>query len=138
MARTYGHIRQYGRLEPHAPPWSRIAGWLFPKKHAGGSSGKFPLTREKIAFLLPQLPGWRVEERNGIPRLERSFVFPNLEGALAFAVKVSALGQSDGRRAALLVEHQRVTVSWWTLASGGLLREDFDYAARTDALYQQG
>jgi 4a-hydroxytetrahydrobiopterin dehydratase len=115
-----------------------IRQWFSKWRRNGVSSGQLPLTREQIDFLLPQVPGWRVEERNGILRLKRTFQFPDLAGALAFAIRAGAIEVIGGHQPALLVDHDSVKVSWWTIAKGGLLKEDFMNAAKTDALYQPG
>ena len=122
--------------ERPASPYSPIAQWFARWKRAGIRSNGSPLTREQIAALLPQVPHWGVVERNGITRLERVFEFPDLAGALAFAIRVGAVAETDGHQPAMLIEHNQVKVSWWTISKGGLLRHDFDNAAKTDSLYQ--
>lgn len=84
--------------------------------------------------LLPQLPGWRVEAREGVERLEKAYSFPDFRQALAFTNRVGEIAEAEGHHPALLTEWGRVTVSWWTHDIGGLHRNDFILAARTDAL----
>jgi 4a-hydroxytetrahydrobiopterin dehydratase len=84
--------------------------------------------------LLHDLPGWRVVARDGADRLERVFAFPDFAAALAFTNRVGAAAEAEGHHPALLTEWGRVTVSWWTHAIGGLHRNDFVMAAKTDAL----
>ena len=67
--------------------------------------------------------------------LERAFAFPNFVDALAFTNKVSALAESESHHPALLTEWGKVTVTWWTHKIGGLHRNDFIMAAKTDQLY---
>jgi 4a-hydroxytetrahydrobiopterin dehydratase len=87
-----------------------------------------------MAALRPQIPDWQVVEREGIPRLERVFSFPNFATALAFTDRVGALAEAEGHHPALLTEWGRVTVTWWTHKIGGLHRNDFIMAAKTDQL----
>jgi 4a-hydroxytetrahydrobiopterin dehydratase len=94
-----------------------------------------PLAGEEIAELRPQVPEWRVVERDGVPRLERVFRFPDFASALAFTNRVGALAEEEGHHPSLLTEWGRVTVGWWTHAIGGLHRNDFVMAARTDAIH---
>ena len=54
-----------------------------------------------------------------------------------FANAIGGAAEEQGHHPALLVEWGKVTVSWWTHAIGGLHRNDFIMAARTDALYEQ-
>jgi 4a-hydroxytetrahydrobiopterin dehydratase len=92
------------------------------------------VTAEEIAELHPQAPEWRILERDGIPRLERVFSFPDFVQALAFTNRVGALAEDEGHHPALLTEWGRVTVGWWTHKIRGLHRNDFICAAKTDAL----
>ena len=92
-----------------------------------------PVTQAELAELLPQVPGWRVVERDGVRRLERVFALPSFVEALAFTNRVGALAEAEGHHPALLTEWGRVTVSWWTHAIGGLHRNDFVMAAKTGA-----
>ena len=93
------------------------------------------VTDAEVAELRPQVPDWQLVTRDGIPRLERVFHFPDFARALAFTDRVGALAEAEGHHPALLTEWGRVTVSWWTHAIRGLHRNDFIMAAQTDALY---
>ncbi len=88
----------------------------------------------ELPALLREIPAWRVVEREGVRRLERLFTFPDFAAALAFSNRVGAAAEAEGHHPALLTEWGRVTVTWWTHAIGGLHRNDFIMAARTDAL----
>jgi len=63
------------------------------------------------------------------------FTIPNFVEALNFTNKVGALAESEGHHPALLTEWGKVTVTWWTHKIGGLHRNDFIMAAKTDQLY---
>jgi 4a-hydroxytetrahydrobiopterin dehydratase len=97
--------------------------------------GEPTLGGDEIEALLSDVPGWRVTERDGVKRLERSFRFADFESALEFTVGVGGKAEEAGHHPALLTEWGRVTVSWWTHAIGGLHRNDFVMAARTDGVY---
>ena len=92
------------------------------------------VTEAEIGDLGREVPDWQLLEREGIPRLERIFHFPNFADALAFTDRVGALAEEEGHHPALLTEWGRVTVSWWTHKIRGLHRNDFIMAAKTDAL----
>lgn len=92
------------------------------------------VTVEEQAALMPQIPEWSIVDRDGVPRLERLFTFPDFASALAFTNRVGALAEEEGHHPALLTEWGRVHVSWWTHKIRGLHRNDFICAARTDAL----
>lgn len=93
-----------------------------------------PVTGAELEELRRELPAWRVVERDGIARLERVFDWPDFARALAFTNRVGAVAEAEGHHPALLTEWGRVTVTWWTHAIGGLHRNDFVMAAKTDAL----
>ncbi len=92
------------------------------------------VTDEEVAALMPQVPEWELIERDGVPRLERVFRFPNFVEALAFTDRVGELAEAEGHHPALLTEWGRVTVTWWTHKIRGLHRNDFVMAAKTDEL----
>ena len=96
------------------------------------------MTAAEIADVMPQIPDWKVVERDGIPQLERFYAFRNFTQALAFTNKVGALAEEQQHHPALLTEWVGVTVSWWTHKIKGLHRNDFIMAAKTDALYKSG
>lgn len=93
------------------------------------------LTAEELSEALAQLPEWRVLERDGVPRLERTYGLPDFRQALAFANQVGELAEAEGHHPALTVEWGRVTVNWWTHKIKGLHRNDAIMAAKTDRLY---
>ncbi len=138
MPRTHDHPPEGARAGKSAPPQRPILQWLSKWKREGDPSGKSRLTREQIAARLPGVPGWSVVDRNGISRLEKVFTFLDLAGSLDFAIRVGAIDESKIHQPALLIDRDRVKVSWWTISKGGLLPEDFDNAAKTNALYQPG
>jgi len=92
------------------------------------------LTDDEVAELRPQVPEWQVVKREGIKRLERVFRFPNFAQALAFTSRVGQQAEEEGHHPALLTEWGKVTVTWWTHKIGGLHRNDFIMAAKTDEL----
>lgn len=94
-----------------------------------------PLTDEEIAALLPQVPGWRVVDHDGIPELERSFTFPDFKSALAFANAVGALAEEEGHHPEITIGWGLASVAWWTHAIGGLHTNDFIMAAKTNEAY---
>lgn len=93
---------------------------------------------EEMAQLLPQIPDWRLVERQEIPTLQRVFLFRNFAQALQFTNRVAQLAEEEGHHPALLTEWGKVTVSWWTHKIRGLHRNDFIMAAKTDSLFSGG
>ncbi len=93
------------------------------------------VTEAEIAQFQPQVPAWQIVERDGIRRLERTFKLRNFAQALAFTNRVGELAEEQGHHPALLTEWGKVTVTWWTHKIGGLHRNDFIMAAKTDQIY---
>ncbi len=89
---------------------------------------------EKIPELLAQIPDWELVEREGIPRLERSFKFTGFAPALEFTNRIGALAEEEGHHPAILTEWGKVTVSWWTHKIRNLHHNDFVMASKTDTL----
>lgn len=97
-------------------------------------AGAPQVSMEEQAKLLQQLPQWDVVTQQGVATLQRCFRFADFVSALAFTNQVAELAEQYNHHPALLTEWGKVTVSWWTHKIGGLHRNDFILAARTDAL----
>lgn len=91
-------------------------------------------TSEEVEGFLTRYPAWSVVTADGVGRLERVFRFRDFAAALAFTDRVGELAEAQGHHPRLVTEWGRVTVQWWTHKIGGLHRNDFVMAARTDAL----
>ncbi|MYB76215.1 MAG: 4a-hydroxytetrahydrobiopterin dehydratase [Chloroflexi bacterium] len=111
---------------------------LTAEKCVACRKGAPQVTTEEIAELQPQIPEWHLEERRGIPQLERVYRFKNFVQALAFTNAVGEIAEAEGHHPALLTEWGCVTVTWWTHKIKGLHRNDFIMAAKTDTLYGNG
>lgn len=92
------------------------------------------LNDDEIAALAPEVPEWRVVEREGVKRLERSFGFTNFKEALAFTVAVGALAEREGHHPDIHLAWGRVRIETWTHKIRGLHRNDFVLAAKIDAI----
>ncbi|TDQ39611.1 4a-hydroxytetrahydrobiopterin dehydratase [Thiopseudomonas denitrificans] len=94
------------------------------------------VTEQEANELQQQIPDWERVELDGVLQLRRVFRMKDFVEALAFANRVGELAEQQGHHPALLVEYGQVTVRWWTHKIGGLHRNDFIMAARTDQLQQ--
>lgn len=99
--------------------------------------GEPTVTQAEMERYLAEVPGWKVVERDGIKRLERSFKFKDFVQALAFTNRVGHTAEAEGHHPAILTEWGRVTVTWWTHKIKGLHRNDFIMAAKTNELYRE-
>ncbi|WP_226667466.1 4a-hydroxytetrahydrobiopterin dehydratase [Microbulbifer aggregans] len=87
---------------------------------------------EELAELVREIPDWTPVVREGVMQLERVFKFRNFKQALAFTNRVGEIAEEVGHHPALLTEWGKVTVTWWSHEAGGLHKNDFIMAARTD------
>jgi len=93
-----------------------------------------PLTDEEIEELMPQTPEWKLVERDGIKRLERTFKFRNFADALEFVNEVGRIAEEEGHHPVIELSWGRATVAWYTHKIEGLHQNDFIMAAKTDEL----
>ncbi|MCL4455707.1 MAG: 4a-hydroxytetrahydrobiopterin dehydratase [Deinococcus sp.] len=95
-----------------------------------------PLDLAVVRTRLSQLPGWRLEIRDQIPRLEKEYRFKNFAEALQFTDHVGRIAEEEGHHPAILTEWGKVTVSWWTHKIKGVHQNDLIMAAKTDDVYK--
>lgn len=106
-----------------------------PKQNCEACRADAPrVTDTEIEQLLPELEGWQVVDKKGVLQLLKVYDFKDFISALAFTNQAAALAESEGHHPALLTEWGRVTVRWWTHKIGGLHKNDFIMAAKTDLL----
>lgn len=84
-----------------------------------------------------QVPDWDIVEIRGMPQLQRTFTVPDFAEAMAFSDEIGALAEEEGHHPAILTEYGKVTVRWWTHAIGGLHKNDFIMAAKTDEMFEE-
>lgn len=92
------------------------------------------VSEQDLPDLHAQVPEWKLVEEDGIEKLQREFSFSSFGDAIAFTNRVGDMAEELGHHPALLTEWGKVTVTWWTHKIGGLHRNDFICAARTDVL----
>ena len=102
------------------------------------STGTPVMGAEQINQLKPEIPGWEVVEESGEKQLQKVFKFSDFKSALSFTNKVGDEAENQGHHPALLTEYGKVTITWWTHDIGGLHRNDFIMAAKTDHIAGNG
>lgn len=98
--------------------------------------GEPMLSEAEIADIHEDVPLWQIKNVDGMNRLERVFKFKNFAQALDFTNKVGAIAEEQDHHPLIITEWGRVTVQWWTHVIGGLHRNDFIMAAKSDELIQ--
>jgi 4a-hydroxytetrahydrobiopterin dehydratase len=93
--------------------------------------GTPPLSREEVANLHRQVPGWQLDEGAA---LRREFAFDDFSGAFGLVVRVALLSEAESHHPEIELEWGRAAVRTWTHTASGLSRNDFILAARIDLL----
>lgn len=95
-------------------------------------SGIKPLERPEFKHLLRQLKGWvAVEDK----KIERHLQFKNFAEALKFVNFVGGVAENEGHHPDILMHGwNKVTITLWTHAIGGLSLNDFIVAGKIDSL----
>ncbi len=89
----------------------------------------------ELQELLGMIPDWNIETRDGVMQLEKVFSFGDFATALEFANKIGAEAEEEGHHPTLAIEWGQVTVTWWSHKLGGLHRNDFIMAAKSDQAF---
>jgi 4a-hydroxytetrahydrobiopterin dehydratase len=84
--------------------------------------------------LLPLIPAWTMVLLDGMYRLHRVYKFKDFVSALNFTNMVGRIAEEAQHHPLIITEWGQTTVQWWTHSIGGLHRNDFIMAARTDRL----
>ena len=89
---------------------------------------------DELPDLLKQIPDWQPVTDNSVLKLNKVFNFDNYLDAISFTNKIAQLAEDEDHHPAILLEWGRVEVTWWTHKIGGLHKNDFIAAAKTDLL----
>ena len=84
-----------------------------------------------ITAMIALLPEWSAT--NGV--LCKEFVFPDFDATMAFVNAVAFMARSQNHHPDLAVHYGRCVVTFHTHDAGGLTRNDFICAARTERLF---
>ena len=91
------------------------------------------LASDEVSSLLADLSGWTVVEQ----RLLKSVVFSNFVKAMEFVNAMADLAEAEGHHPDFSVHWNRVEISVWTHAIGGLSENDFILAAKINEVCRQ-
>ena len=89
---------------------------------------------DELPDLLKQIPDWQPITNDSVLKLNKVFNFDNYSDAISFTNKIAQLAEEEDHHPAILLEWGRVEVTWWTHKIGGLHKNDFIAAAKTDQL----
>ena len=92
------------------------------------------VTDDELPDLLKQIPDWQPITTESVLKLNKVFNFENYAKAISFTNRIAELAEEEDHHPAILLEWGRVEVTWWTHKIGGLHKNDFIAAAKTDLL----
>ncbi len=108
---------------------------LTTQKCTACEGGVKPLTSKDFHPLLEQVPLWKVI--NG-KQIEREFQFKNFTTALAFVNTVAKIAEKEKHHPNFFLHGwNKVKLTLYTHAIGGLSRNDFIVAAKVDVLVKK-
>ena len=90
-------------------------------------------TADEVAQLKAELSGWSVVN-DGMDKLVKDYSFGTFMDALDFVNKVGAVAEEHGHHPQITFTWGAATVRWWSHSLGGLTRNDFIMAAKTDVV----
>ena len=99
-------------------------------------SGTPPLERSTVAQLLPQVPGWVVNDAGN--EIARTYRFANYDETMAFVNALAWVAHREDHHPDLEVGYNRCRVRFTTHTVKGLSLNDFICAAKINALPPPG
>ena len=84
---------------------------------------------------MQEIPNWQLFSVDSVDRLKRTFKFENYSQAIEFSNKVGELAEREDHHPSILIEWGQVEINWWTHKIGGLHKNDFISAAKTDLIF---
>jgi 4a-hydroxytetrahydrobiopterin dehydratase len=92
--------------------------------------GLSTLTAAEAASLAPEVPGWTLADQ----RLTREFTWPSFPEAVAFVNRVAEVAQAQDHHPDICISYRQVRLTFTTHKVGGLSRNDFIMAAKTELI----
>ena len=95
--------------------------------------GVKPMSAAEAKRNLDQVTGWRLKGN----KIYRNFEFSNFKKALAFANSVGKIAEREGHHPDInIYSWNKVTLTLYTHAIGGLSKNDFIVAAKANLVYK--
>lgn len=88
------------------------------------------MTPHEIEIRLKELHLWK---RDG-GKIKKLFTFKNFKEAIRFVNSVADIAESEGHHPDMVISYNKVDVSLWTHAIGGLSQNDFILAAKIEGI----
>jgi 4a-hydroxytetrahydrobiopterin dehydratase len=105
---------------------------LTEKKCVPCEGGVPPLNAEQLEKYRAQISiEWQVQDNR---KIERLFKFENFDEAMIFVNKIADIARLDDHHPDIAIHWNKVTLTLWTHAIGGLSENDFIVASKIDLL----
>ena len=102
------------------------------KKCKPCEGGTLPLIAEQAEEYLKTLPEeWRVLGGN---KISKEFVLKDFVKAIAFVDRIADVAESEGHHPDIFIRYNKVEITLWTHAIGGLSENDFIVAAKIEQM----
>ncbi len=88
------------------------------------------LKADEIESLLTQVEAWKEKDH----KIHKSFSFKNFLEAMKFVNQMAEVAEAEAHHPDFCVHYNKVDVTIWTHAIGGLSENDFILAAKIDPL----
>jgi 4a-hydroxytetrahydrobiopterin dehydratase len=92
------------------------------------------LTATEVVAGLAKLEGWTLSGDGATLAIEKRYTFAGFDEAMGFANAVAFIAQRHDHHPELLLTYGSCTVRWRTHDVAGISHDDFDCAARVEAL----
>ena len=89
--------------------------------------------QDQIQILLSEINGWVLIDEP-INKIQKVFSFKSYKDSVDFSNKVASLADDEDHHPQIVLEWGKVTVIWWSHKIGGLHKNDFICASKTDKL----
>jgi 4a-hydroxytetrahydrobiopterin dehydratase len=103
---------------------------LIDKKCVPCEGGTPTLSQEESEKLLKQIPGWTLKEN----KIYANYRFKDFKQAVDFINKMARVAEAEGHHPDFCVHYNKIDITLWTHAIGGLSENDFILAAKLNAL----
>lgn len=100
-------------------------------------AGAPTVTEDEANEYQSQVPDWNTTEVDGVERLVRTFKFDGWMPAVEFTNQVAEAAETNDHHPLIELEWGKVIVNWWTHKIGGLHKNDFIMAAKTDLIWKK-
>tara|TARA_B100001173_G_scaffold299914_1_gene298923 strand:+ start:258 stop:596 length:339 start_codon:yes stop_codon:yes gene_type:complete len=91
------------------------------------------VSKEESEILIQTLNNWEILN-DEFDYLQKVFEFQSYEESVTFSNDIATLADEEDHHPLIILEWGKVTVKWWSHKIGGLHKNDFICAAKTDLL----